>query len=373
MPTEYRIEPMDAWPTVTYKEEAMREGMQIESAEISVADKVRLLEALSDTGLKEIVVGSFVRPEYTPQMAHIDEVVQKFRPRPGVTYTALLVNQRAVERARQYAPPLTIEQDVPRLSAHLCDVFARRNYNRSQAQVAATWPRTVARAVEDGVREAGIGAHAAWGSNFTGEVSPPQLMDTLAIAHAPWDEVGIPVTSVVLLDPMSWNTPHRTEAIIQAIKERWPSIRSFRLHLHNARGMAIVSAYAALRTLGPDDTLHLEGTIGGVGGCPYCGNGRATGMMPTEDLLHLLDSMGIDHGVDLERLIDCVWMLDEILGRPTMGHVSKAGQRPMTPDRWYDPDMPFVETFEEATHFERGPGVYEGQIRPWKEPITRPT
>jgi len=360
------------WPKVEYKEEAMREGMQIESVDISVEDKVRLLEALSDTGLKHIVVGSFVRPEYTPQMARIDEIVQKFKPRPGVKYTALLVNPKAVERARQYVPPLTIEEAPPRLTAHLCDVFCRRNYNRSQEQEIAAWPQIVSQALERGAKEVGIGVHAAWGSNFTGEFTLQQCMDMLEREYRLWEEAGLPVTSVYLGDPMSWNTPHRTEEYLTAIKERWPHIRHFYLHLHNARGMAIVSAYAALRVLEPEDTLYLEGTIGGIGGCPYCGNGRATGMMPTEDVMHMLEGMGIDMGVDLDKIIDCVWMLEEIIGRPTMGHVSKAGPRPYTPDKWYDPNMPFVETFEEAKHFKLGPKVYEHQRRPWKEPIRSP-
>ena len=325
------------WPTVRYKEESMREGMQIESAEISVADKIRLLDALSDTGLRHIVVGSFVRPEYTPQMARIDEVVAGFRPRPGVTYTALLLNARAAERARQYCPPLTIDESVPRLAAHLCDVFAQRNINRSAEQVLASWPGTVARAKERGVSEASIGVHAAWGSNFTGERTPDQVMAALEQAHSLWDEAEIDVTEAYLGDPMSWNTPQRTEELLGMIKQRWPGIRRFVLHLHDARGMALVSAYAALRVLEPADTVQLEGAIGGIGGCPYCGNGRATGMMATEDVIHLLDSLGVEHGVDLDRLIDCVWMLEEILGRPTLGKVSKAGPRPITPDQWYDP------------------------------------
>src|SRR5438034_10678825 len=103
------------WPTIDFMEESMREGMQIESADISVDDKVRLLDALSDTGLRRIVVGSFVSPRYTPQMARIDEILAKFTPRPGVTYTALALNQRGVERAMQYSPPLTIERRRPRL------------------------------------------------------------------------------------------------------------------------------------------------------------------------------------------------------------------------------------------------------------------
>ena len=108
------------WPTVTYKEEGMREGMQIEDANITVDDKIELLDMLSETGLTSIVVGSFVSPKWTPQMERIDEIVQRFTPKAGVTYSALALNSRGVERARAYSPPLTIERDkYPRLSCHL--------------------------------------------------------------------------------------------------------------------------------------------------------------------------------------------------------------------------------------------------------------
>ena len=357
------------WPTVVYKEEVMREGMQIESADIAVDDKIRLLDALGDTGLKNIVVGSFVRPDYTPQMACMDELLSRFTPRPGVTYTALLLNAKAVERAQQYSPPLTIEAGPPRLAAHMCDVFARRNINRSRDQVKAGWPQTVARAQERDASAASIGAHAAWGSNFTGEVTVQEVMDTLQEAHDLWDSAEIPVVAAYLGDPMSWTTPYRTEELLSAIKDRWPHIHRFVLHLHDARGMALVSAYAALRTLDSNDSVQLEGTVGGVGGCPYCGNGRATGMMATEDLMHMLDSIGVEHGVDIDKIIDCAWLLEDLLGRHARGSVSRAGRRPLIRSEWYDPNMPFVETFYEASHFKRGPGAYAGGRVPWKQPI----
>jgi len=361
-----------SWPLVVYKEEVMREGMQIESADIPVADKVRLLDELSETGLKNIVVGSFVRPEYTPQMAQIEEVLKRFTPKPGVTYTALLLNAKAAARAREFSPPLTLDNEPPRLAAHLCDVFARRNINRSAAQVRDSWPATVARAIERGATGACVGAHAAWGSNFSGARSVADVMAVLEDAGRLWAEAGIPVTSVYLGDPMSWNTPDRTAELIAAVKERFPQVRRYVLHLHDARGMALVSAYAALRALEAADAVQLEGALGGIGGCPYCGNGRATGMMATEDVMHMLDSMGIAHGVDLDLLVRAEWMLERMLGRPTMGHVSKAGPRPATPDSWYDPNMPFVETFEQARHFALGHGVYEGGRYPWKERIPAP-
>ena len=363
---------MGQWPKVNYKEEGLREGMQIEDAAIPVEDKIRLLEALSDTGLKHIVVGAFVSPRWTPQMARVDEIVARFKPRPGVIYSALALNPRGVERARQYCPPLTIEEDPwPRLRCHMCDVFSRRNINRSQMQQVAGWPRIVAGAVERGAKEAGIGVASAWGSNFLGDFPVDALMALLEIEHRMWEGAGVPVVSVALQDPMSWCMPHKVEESVYRVKERWPEVRHFNLHLHNGRNMALASVYAAMRMLGPEDTLDLEGTIGGFGGCPYCGNGRATGMVPTEDTIHMMEDMGIDTGVDMDRLVECAWMAEEIVGRPLYGHVSRAGPRPRG-GKLYDLNMPFVETLEQAKHFQKGPSAYEGGLSPYAEPVTSP-
>ena len=364
---------MPDWPIVKYKEEGMREGMQIEDSQIAVEDKVELLDMLSETGLQQIVVGSFVSPKWTPQMERIDEIVTKFKPKPGVTYTALALNSRGVERAKAYSPPLTIELDAfPRLNVHMCDVFVRRNTNRTQMQEMERWPQVIAQAQELNIKEAGIGTNASWGSNFLGEFPVDNLMKMLERQHSMWDEVGIDVRSASMGDPMSHCTPAKVEESVYRVKETWPEINHIRLHLHNGRNMAIASAYAAMRVLGPDDTLEIDGTIGGFGGCPYCGNGRATGMAPSEDLLHMMDDMGIPTGVDIDKLVECVWAAEKIMGRELYGHVSKAGPRPKTLDRLYDIDMPFVETTEQAKHFKVGPGAYEGGIYPYSEPITSP-
>jgi hydroxymethylglutaryl-CoA lyase len=361
------------WPRIEYTEEGMREGMQIESADISVDDKVRLLDALSETGLKRIVVGSFVSPKWTPQMARMDEIMQKLTPKPGVTYTALALNQRGVERAMQYSPPLTIARSSrPRLSVHVCDVFARRNTNRSQAQEIANWPKTVRTATERGATEAGIGMNAAWGSNFVGPFTEEQRMIILRRQHALWDEAGIKVTAVSLGDPMSWNMPHEVEHQLKTIRKEWPEIRHVNLHLHNARGMAPLSLYAAMRALDESFTLTCDGTIGGFGGCPYCGNGRVTNMMPTEDVVHMWEEMGIDTGTDLDKLIDCVWMLEEIVGRRLYGHVSKAGPRPKG-KKLFDINLPFIETEEQARHFKLGvAAIGPNPLSPYDEPVQSP-
>ncbi|ALV39995.1 citramalate synthase [Pseudarthrobacter sulfonivorans] len=361
-----------SYPTVRINEELMREGMQIESAEIGLEDKVRLLEALSSTGLKYIVAGSFVSPRWTPQMAEVDALLDKFTPVPGVNYSALALNSRGVERAQVHTPPLSPGDGLPRTFVHVCDVFVRRNANRSQADEISSWPDTVQRAVAEGKTEAGIGINAAWGSNWLGEFSLSERMDLLEKQHRLWTAAGIRVAEVVIGDPMGWNMPDAVEEQLLAIRSTWPEITRFHLHLHNQRGTAPISIYTALRTLTEECELILDTTVGGIGGCPYCGNGRATGMMPTEDLVDLLHELGIETGVDLDALIEVAILTEEIIGHPTDTHVARTGPRPRG-ERLYAMDMPFVETFEQAQHFRVGPSAYAGAPSPWKSVITSPS
>lgn len=361
----------NGYPKVTIVEEGMREGMQIESASIGVRDKIALIDELSHTGLRNIVVGSFVSPKWTPQMAEIDTIVSGFTPVPGVNYTGLALNERGRERMREYMPPLTDIHPYPRTLVHVCDVFVRRNTNRSQKQEIDALPSVIRRAVDSGAQHAGIGVNAAWGSNWLGEFGLDQRMELLRHQHRLWTEAGVGVREVFIGDPMGWNVPDRVEDQLRAIRAEWPEITRFHLHLHNTRGTAPISAYAALRTLDPACELVVDSTIGGMGGCPYCGNGRLTGMTPTEDLVDLLEELGVPTGVDLDRLIEVVVHAQEVVGRELYGHVSKAGPRPRG-DRLYAMDMPFIETPEQAQHFRLGPTTYVGALAPWKEPITSP-
>lgn len=358
-------------PRVQIIEEGMREGMQIESARIAVEDKIRLLDELSTTGLRHIVVGSFVSPRWTPQMAEVDEIVRRFTPQPGVRYTGLALNDRGRERLREYRPKLDDPIGPPRTLVHACDVFVRRNTNRSQQQEIDALPAVVQREVDEGATEAAIAVNAAWGSNWLGPFSEQERMALLERQHALWTEAGVAVTTVWIGDPMAWNSPHHVASQIRTLRERWPDIHTFHLHLHNARGSALLSAYAALQELDERHTLNVDTSIGGMGGCPYCGHGRLTRMIPTEDFVDLLHEMGIDTGVDLRRLIEVVNLAEQVVGHELWGHVSKAGPRPRGDDL-FAMDMPFVETFEEAQHFRLGPEVYADAPSPWKEPISSP-
>ena len=154
------------WPTVIYNEEVMREGFGIEDVAIPFEARVAFLDALSETGLKRITLGAFVSPKYVPQMACFEDLLKAFRPKPGVTYLPYIHNQKARQLALQYAPPLTVEEDVFTLFIDICDIHQRRNVNRSVQQMLDSWPEAIAGAQARGVTQARIGIGSAWGSNF---------------------------------------------------------------------------------------------------------------------------------------------------------------------------------------------------------------
>jgi hydroxymethylglutaryl-CoA lyase len=355
---------MDALPkSVVITDDTMREGLQIESASIPVEAKLRLLDALGATGAKVISIGSFAHPKWTPQMACIDEIAERFVPKPGVVYTAAVFNQQGFGRADRYYPKHDVRKRRWRFATHveLCDTFARRNYNRSQAQQIAAIDATIAAAVATGASDATVSIGNPFGSNFEGPFSLAQRMALLEIMIGKWRAAEITVERVSLLEAMGWNLPHLVRETILAIRERWPQIAVFHMHLHNQRGAAIASYYEALR-LG---ATEFDTSLGGMGGCPYCGNGRSAGHVPTEDFVDLCHEMGIATGYDLDKLIEAVAIAEEIVGHPLWGHVSKSGPRPRGAVL-YPRDLPFIETLEEAAHFRNGPDVYAGQRSPWK-------
>ena len=361
------------WPTVIYSEEVIREGFGIESVGIPLADKVALLDALSETGLKKITVGAFVSPRYVPQMAGFEELLRAFHPRAGVEYLTFSHTPKARKLAQQFSPPLTVADEVCTFFLDICDIHQRRNMNRSVEQVMQTWPELIADAKSRGVTQARVGIASFWGSNFMGKFSQTYRFSMLEKQIDLFRKSGMEVIEIGLHDSQSFALPHLVEADLQATLQRWPAVKHYHLHLHDARGMALPCIYAGLRTLDDTHTLLLESTLGGIGGGQYCGNGTASGMAATEDLVHMLEGMGISTGVDLDKLIDCVWLLEKIIGRPAMGHVSKAGPRPEQPADFYDANLPAVESLQAARHFKQGPQAIgsEGYV-PWREPITGP-
>lgn len=362
------ISKLQGMPKVEIVEEGMREGMQIESAGIPVSDKIKLLDELSKTGLRRIVVGSFVSPRWVPQMAQIEELLNGFTPVESVEYTALVLNEKGAIRRKEFVPPLFVEPRIVRTTVHLCDVFVKRNTARGQAEEIAAWDRVISDAVSRGVTDAVVAINAAWGSNWLGAFTTDERIRLIRLQVEAWEQAGVTPTRLWIGDPMSWNTPREVEETLTRVQQELPQFTHFHLHLHNGRGMAPISAYQAIRTLNENHTLVIDSSIGGMGGCPYCGNGRATRMIPTEDLVHLLEAEGYETGVDLARLIQVVHLAETVVGHELYGHVSKAGPRPGM-ENLYAMDMPLIETVDEAQHFWKGPSAYADCSAPYKEPI----
>lgn len=360
----------DLFPkAVNIFDDTMREGLQIESPDIPVSEKIRLLDAIGEMGAKRVTVGSFAHPKWTPSMANIDELVETFEPKSGITYTAAVFNKRGYERADAYYPKIDVRRSTIGSHVELCDTFARRNYNRTQAEQIDRLDASVESARKAGAESASVALGNPFGSNFEGPFSLSQRMELLDLMMSKWHCAGINVNRISFLDAMGWNMPHTVRETILAIRDKYPEIETYHMHLHNTRGVTIASYYEAL-TLGATD---FDTSLGGMGGCPYCGNGRAAGHVPTEDFVNMCHEMGIETGFDLNKTIAAARIAEEVVGHSLWGHVSKAGPLPRG-KQCYPKDMPFVETLEEAAHFCNGPGVYEGQISPWHEgdALTRP-
>ncbi len=349
------------WPRVLITDETLRDGFQIERPGITLEQKLEVAAMLADAGIRRINVGAFVNPKWSPQMADTPQVVQGLKPRDGVEYVVTALNERGREMARAMSPPLS-STALAATHLHLCPVFIVRNTNRTLEQQEAQWRLPITQALEAGARKAAIGVSAPWGSNFTGAFTHAQRMDALCRQWDAWHEAGIDVTRIELYDPMSWNRPDAVAEDLAAIRQRFPAVREFHIHLHNGRGLALLSAWEALKALGSSDLLMLDSALGGIGGCPYNGSGRATGMIATEDLVQLLDLLGVQTGANLAQLVQATHAVAALTQRTLDGRVHKAG--PFMP--LFDPRLPVVYTLEEAQHFRLGPGVVQSDFRPWE-------
>ncbi|MEI7548566.1 MAG: citramalate synthase, partial [Actinomycetota bacterium] len=247
---------MNNYPRVVLTEECMRDGLQIERMQSTDA-KLALLDALVDAGLRRIVVGSFVHPKWTPQMADTDELLGRLQPREGVTYLALALNEKGRQRMAGWTPPLTMDE-LPGTLLHLDPVFIKRNTNRTMEQQEATWRVAIDAAKAAGATQASIGLSSGWGSNFTGKVDREHRLSRLAEQFDLWTAAGIEVASATFADPMGWVTPNDLAEDLNVLTATYPSITEYYLHLHNTRGLALTSAYAAVGALDSRHTLRLD-------------------------------------------------------------------------------------------------------------------
>jgi hydroxymethylglutaryl-CoA lyase len=298
-------------------EEGPREGFQFEKAAIPTRRKIALIDALSQTGLDHIQIVSFVNPKAVPGMADADDVVRGIATKPGVAYTALWLNDKGFERALKFSDRLT---NTGTIQLAASEKFLMRNQNRTANEQLAGQHAIVEMYKAAGVAVERGSIMAAFGCNFEGDipvsrvVSLVQQILDVAQAH------GVTLTYVTLADTMAWATPLAIKRVIGKLRDRWPDL-DIALHLHDTRGMAIANAFAGLEM----GVTRFDSSVAGLGGCPFAGHTGAAGNVCTEDLVFLCNELGITTGIDLDALIECARLAEDVVGHPLPGAVMKGG------------------------------------------------
>ena len=296
LPTQVRI-----------REVGPRDGFQNEPETIETAEKVRLIDMLSATGLTRMEVTSFVRPDVIPQLSDAAQVLGAVQRREGVAFSVLIPNLRGLERALEQRDRF----DEVSVFLSASETHNRRNVNRSIEESLAGLEETLARAGEEGLRREGVIA-TSFGCPYEGEV-PPERVFTIAerLRAAGCEEVGFG-------DTTGMANPRQVHEFFAAAGERLTGVE-LTAHFHNTRGQGLANVLAALEA----GVESFESAFGELGGCPVPPG--STGNISTEDLVSMLHEMGVETGIDLEKLIEASRAVQELLGRPLGAHVLRAG------------------------------------------------
>lgn len=294
------------WPgSVTVCEVGPRDGFQMEAAFIATEVKIRLINALSRTGVREIQATSFVHPKAIPQLRDAEVVMTGIERLPGVRYTAVVLNERGAERA--------IASNVDRIDVVVSasDSHSLSNANMPTARAMERAGSVVALARQAG-KDVSVGFATALGCPFEGFL-PYARVEALVTQAVE----GFGAARVSIADTVGMANPTLVETTIRALRQRFPSVR-FSLHLHNTRGMGLANLLAGLEA----GVTHFDASVAGLGGCPYAPG--ATGNVATEDVVHMLEEMGVATYVRLDALIDAARQVQEAVGHADSA-VLKAG------------------------------------------------
>lgn len=301
---------------VHINEEGPREGFQIEKGPIPTARKIEFIDALSRTGLDHIQIVSFVNPKAVPGMADAEDVVAGITPKPGVSYTGLWLNERGFQRA-----VATGRLDITgSLVLSASAKFLKRNQNRTPDEQLAGQHAILEMYEELGVPVERGGIMAAFGCNFEGDIPVDRVVSLVQTLLDVADEHGAALKTVSLADTMAWATPQSIKRMVGTVRDRFPDLE-LSLHLHDTRGMGVANAYAGMEM----GVARYDACVAGLGGCPFAGHAGAAGNVCTEDLVFMCDEMGIETGLDLEALIECARLAEDIVGHPLPGSVMKGG------------------------------------------------
>lgn len=284
-----------------------RDGLQNEKSTVSLHDKLRLIEGLVSSGLRRIEVTSFVSPKWIPQLADADDVATHVKPAPGVVYSALCPNAKGLERAAA--------AKLPEIAVFMSasETHNKKNINKTIQETIDAFQETIGPAIEKGMRVRGY-VSTVWGCPYEGTVDPKA---SLAIAKR---LLAMGCYQISLGDTIGAGTPKQTEQIMKMMLAELP-VEALAMHMHDTRGTALANIVVGLE-LG---IRHFDAAVGGMGGCPYAPG--AAGNVATEDLIYMLDGMGLTTGVDLSRLLEVGKVAESIVGRQLPSKVLMAGAR----------------------------------------------
>ncbi len=285
------------------EDEALRDGLQMESRIFSLDEKVQLFQLLKNAGIKRIQVGSFVHPETVPQMADTDELIRAIGGQKDTVVSALILNDKGLERA------LACGVAHVSMSVSVSDTHSRKNARRSAVEALETMTGLISRALASGLKVR-AGLQCAFGCVYEGQISEKTVLS------AAEKMVQAGVGEINLADTTGMASPWSVRHLIKTIRKEFPDVR-ISLHLHDTRGLGLanmLSGYeAGIRTF--------DVCTGGLGGCPFVRG--AAGNVPTEDAVNMFESMGIQTGVDIEAVCMVVTSLEEKLGHNLPGRMKR--------------------------------------------------
>lgn len=282
-----------------------RDGLQSEGADIPTRDKVELVNLLARTGVHRIEVTSFAHPKLVPSMADAEAVMRDMERRPGVVYSGLVPNVRGAERAVSAG----VDQINVVLSA--TEAFNNRNLNMSISDSVESY-RGVAEVARSAGLSAMVGLSVCFGCPYEGAVAPQQVLGVVERL------VDVGLEEIALADTIGVANPGQVSLLVGAVRARWPRL-TLGLHFHDTRGLAVANVLAGLEA----GVARYEGSVGGIGACPFAPG--ATGNVCTEDVVHMLEGMGIRTGIDLDALIECARRVREIVGHEVPSRMVRAG------------------------------------------------
>jgi hydroxymethylglutaryl-CoA lyase len=285
-----------------------RDGLQNEKQMVDAAHKVELVHLLQAAGLREVEVTSFVSPKWVPQMADNAQVMAGIRRRPGVRYSVLTPNMKGLEAA--LAAPREQWPDEVVVFGAASEAFSQRNINCSVEESIERFRPVVQAAHEQGIKVRSA-ISCALGCPYQGEVTPDEVERVVLLMK------GIGVDHCGVADTIGVGTPRRVQAAMERALKHYP-IAEVSGHFHDTYGQALANIYACLEM----GVATFDSSIAGLGGCPYAKG--ATGNVATEDVVYMLRGMGIDTGIDMDRLLDAGAYISGVLERPPVSRAAKA-------------------------------------------------